>query len=163
MITTQAVLFLSLVVMVIGKLQVFDLSYTYDNDTIYWPPEQKDGSFRVIHTISNGDGTNKDYYELNRFCTAEHGGTHLDAPRHFAPGTTGMSDIPLDKLIGPAFIIDVSSDAARNKDLLILQAHFEAAEKALGRTVDGCIVLLYTGSILIKTFSHRRYLLGPLY
>ena len=147
--------FTILVSLVECKMKYFDLSYSFDKNTVYWPSEKINGSFRFTYRVNTGT------YELNRFCASEHGGTHLDAPRHFAPGTTGASDIPLDRLIGPAFIVDVSSDAAKNRDLLITQAHFEAAEKALGRTVDDCIVLLYTGMLFLIFLNTRKPLFNP--
>ena len=45
----------------------------------------------------------------------EHGGTHLDAPRHYAKGKWSTAEIPLDRLIGPAIKIDISSKAAEVK------------------------------------------------
>jgi kynurenine formamidase len=49
-------------------------------------------------------------------CTPEHGGTHLDAPIHFAEGKRTAEQIPLEQLIAPAVVIDVTSSAATNAD-----------------------------------------------
>src|SRR6516225_7188118 len=62
--------------------KLVDLSHPYDADTIFWPTE--DG-FKLE---KEQDGINDKgfYYASNKFTTAEHGGTHIDAPRHFAQG-----------------------------------------------------------------------------
>ena len=53
------------------------------------------------------------YLEMYDISGSEHGGTHLDAPRHFAEGKWTLDQIPLDRLIGPAIKIDISSKAAQ--------------------------------------------------
>ena len=53
------------------------------------------------------------YYAANNFFTSEHGGTHIDAPIHFAQGRQTVDQIPLDRLIGDGVVIDVTSAAAR--------------------------------------------------
>lgn len=40
-------------------------------------------------------------YEANAFTTAEHCGTHLDAPCHFAKGAWSVDQIPPDRFYGP--------------------------------------------------------------
>ncbi|MEZ5040136.1 MAG: cyclase family protein [Saprospiraceae bacterium] len=124
-----------------GKDLWVDLTYTFDEQTIYWPTADK---FR-LDTVSEGVTENGYYYSAYAFCAAEHGGTHLDAPVHFAAGKQSMDEIPLDRLIGDAVVIDVSEKALQNKDYLINIADFEAWEAANGRLPDDVIVLLRTG------------------
>lgn len=88
-----------------------DLSYPFNNDTIYWPTAE---SFKHIEVFENFT-TAGFYYASYDFSASEHGGTHLDAPRHFAEGKMTADEIPLDKLIGPAIKIDISSKAAQVK------------------------------------------------
>ena len=45
---------------------------------------------------------NGNFYAANQFCTAEHGGTHIDAPIHFSEGRHTADEIPIQQLIGPA-------------------------------------------------------------
>src|SRR5690606_12772751 len=86
------------------------------------------------------------YYCANNFSTAEHGGTHIDAPIHFVENGQSVDEIPLENLIGPAIKIDVSSKALQDSDYLIhiddLKA-WEHSEKI--KIPKGCIVLLQTG------------------
>src|SRR5262249_39094118 len=73
-----------------GKL--IDLTHSFDAATIYWPTEQ---GFR-FERGNNGVTPKGYYYAANRFATAEHGGTHLDAPIHFAAGQRTTDQIELE-------------------------------------------------------------------
>lgn len=129
----------AVVAMPAGK--IVDLSHPYDEDTVYWPTA---GGFTLT---SDFEGmTDKGYfYAANSFCSAEHGGTHIDAPIHFAEGHRTVDQIPLDQLIGQAVVIDVSPRCADNADFLVGIDDFESWEAEHGRLPDGAIVLLNTG------------------
>ncbi|MBX2872060.1 MAG: cyclase family protein [Saprospiraceae bacterium] len=118
-----------------------DLTYPFDEQTIYWPTADK---FR-LDTVSEGMTDKGYYYSAFEFCAAEHGGTHLDAPVHFAEGKQSMDEIPIDRLIGDAVVIDISEQALKDKDYLVNVADFEAWETANGNLPDDAIVLLKTG------------------
>jgi kynurenine formamidase len=85
------------------------------------------------------------FYSSNRFCTPEHGGTHIDAPIHFAEGAWSADAIPVDRLVGPAVGIDVSAQAAKDADYRLLPEDVQRWEKANGVVPQGAIVLLRTG------------------
>ncbi len=63
------------------KLLVRDLTHSFNNKTLYWPSMVAD-RFRVVKYNEHPTP----YYAAKTFCAAEHGGTHLDAPSHFAKG-----------------------------------------------------------------------------
>lgn len=46
--------------------------------------------------------------ESNYFGTAEHAGTHLDAPGHFHKSNRKVHEVPLTMLSGPGIIINVT-------------------------------------------------------
>ena len=118
-----------------------DLTYGFSSETIYWPTAR---GFELI-TDAKGMTENGYWYEANRFRAAEHGGTHLDAPAHFARGKQSVAEIPIERLVGPAVVVDVSSAALADPDYRVDVADFEAFEAAHGRIPDGAIVLLHTG------------------
>lgn len=118
-----------------------DLSHAFDEATIYWPTA--DG-FR-LDTVFEGTTDSGFYYSAYNYCAAEHGGTHLDAPVHFAEGKQAMHEIPLEHLIGDAVVVDVSENALKNPDFQVTVADFEAWEKQHGRLPEGAIILLRTG------------------
>lgn len=117
-----------------------DLTHAYDADTVYWPTAS---GFELF--VDSKGLTEKGYwYEANTLRTAEHGGTHVDAPVHFARGRETVEQIPLSRLIGPAAVVDVSEAARRDRDYRVGVADFQAWEEEHGRLPDGVIVLLRT-------------------
>lgn len=121
--------------------RVLDLSHAYDEDTVYWPTAE---GFQ-LHVDYRGRTPGGWYYEANSFSTAEHGGTHLDAPIHFAEGKRSVDEIPLEQLIGPGIRVDVTAACAADRDHQVSVAELQAWEAEHGRIPDGAIVLLYTG------------------
>ena len=118
-----------------------DLTHSFGADTIYWPTEE---GF-VLERGPAGPTPGGYYYEAHRFRAAEHGGTHLDAPIHFAAGRQTTDAIPLDRLVGPAVVVDVSRACAADRDHAVTIDDLAAFETAHGRIPDGAIVLLRTG------------------
>ncbi|GMG88343.1 cyclase family protein [Biformimicrobium ophioploci] len=119
-----------------------DLTHPFNSDSIYWPTSPE---FRKS-TIAEGHTDGGWYYTAYEFSTAEHGGTHLDAPVHFAEGRHTTDQIPITRLTGPAVVIRVGDRAAGNRDYLISVADIRAWEKKHGRIATGAIVLFDTGS-----------------
>lgn len=120
---------------------IIDLTHAYDADTVYWPTAsgfELDVDFKGV---TEGGW----YYEANTFRSAEHGGTHLDAPIHFAEGGQHADEIPLERLIGPAVVVDVAEQAAANRDYQVSVEDFKTWEAEHGRLPDNIIVLLCTG------------------
>ena len=120
---------------------VVDLSHAYGEDTVFWPTAD---AFK-LEAVASGITPGGFYYAANKFSTSEHGGTHLDAPIHFAQGRNTVDQIPLERLIGPAVVIDVTAHANSNADYLVSVADIEAFERAHGRIPDNTIVLIRTG------------------
>ena len=85
------------------------------------------------------------WYSSNKLTTAEHGGTHIDAPIHFAENQKTVDQLPLDQLMGAAAVIDVSEQAGSDPDYQVRVADIENWESAHGPLQEGAIVLLYTG------------------
>src|SRR5262245_50170649 len=84
--------------------KLLDLSYSYGADTIYWPTAQPFKMQRVAYGRTPGGY----FYFANNISTAEHGGTHMDAPLHFAEGRRTTDLVPLSDCIGRACVLDVS-------------------------------------------------------
>lgn len=119
-----------------------DLSHEYSRETVYWVTAKE----FELDTVFAGETDKGFYYTANNFTTAEHGGTHIDAPVHFARGAQTVDQIPLNKLIGSAIKIDVSSRALDNPDYLISVDDLEGWEKEHNTKIpDGSIVLLQSG------------------
>src|SRR5256712_9945404 len=110
-----------------------DLTYAFDSTTIYWPTA-KPFRLEVVSAQRTPAGY---YYAANNFTAAEHGGTHLDAPVHFAQGKHTTDQIPVVQLVGPAYVIDVSRQAEAERDYRIASGDLEGWEQAHGRIPEG--------------------------
>jgi kynurenine formamidase len=121
---------------------VIDLSYTYDESTLFWPTSP---SRFELQRLAWGPTEAGFFYASNAFCTPEHGGTHLDAPVHFAEGRWTTDAIPVERLVGPAVVIDVSAEASEDPDYRLTVADVQAWEERHGKIMPGTIVLLRTG------------------
>ena len=133
---------------------IIDLSYPFDAESVYWPTAE---TFKLEKDFE-GVTDKGYYYSAYRYTAAEHGGTHIDAPVHFAKGRNSVDQIPLDQLIGQGIVIDVTSQCANNSDYLIAIDDFQKWEKQNGRIPERAIVLLRTG--FGKFYPDRKKYLG---
>jgi kynurenine formamidase len=120
---------------------IVDLTHAFDADTIYWPTAE---GFR-LEQVAHGVTERGYFYAANQFCTAEHGGTHLDAPIHFYEGRHASEEIPIEQLVGRGVVVDVSENCATDPDYRVPVEDFETWEEEHGRLPEGAIVLLKTG------------------
>jgi kynurenine formamidase len=118
-----------------------DLTYAFDSTTIYWP------TARPFHleVVSAGYTPGGFYYATNDLSGSEHGGTHLDAPVHFVEGRHTVEAIPLERLMGPAIVIDASAGADSTPDYRVTPDDAAAWERTHGAIPAGAIVLIRTG------------------
>ena len=118
-----------------------DLTHGFDETTIYWPTAE---GFR-LHRDARGMTGKGYFYTANSFASAEHGGTHLDAPVHFAEQGWTTDQIPLENLVGPAVRIDVSEKCLADRDYQIRIQDVEGWEQQHGPIPDRAILLFFTG------------------
>jgi kynurenine formamidase len=120
---------------------ILDMTYAYDEQTIYWPnasPFKLTSEFRGM--------TERGYwYAANFYSSSEHGGTHADAPLHFAKDGRTIDQIPLAQWIGPAVRIDARQQCDRDRDYLLSVTDIKKWEKKYGRIPAGAWVIMYTG------------------
>jgi kynurenine formamidase len=134
--------------------RVIDLSYPFDAETIYWPTAE---TF-TLEKDFEGVTEQGYFYSAYRYAAAEHGGTHIDAPVHFAKGRNSVDLIPLEQLMGQGIVVDVSGSCADNPDYRISTSDFQNWEKRNGRIPDGSIVFLRTG--FGKFYPDKRKYMG---
>ena len=123
------------------KGTLVDLTHAFNAQTIYWPTSPS--SF-ALKRISYGRTQAGYFHASNSFCAPEHGGTHIDAHVHFLEGRKTVEVIPLERLVGPAVVIDVSRQAARDRDYRLRSQDVLAFEKEHGPITPGTMVLLRT-------------------
>lgn len=126
----------------LSNADLVDLTWPFDDKTLYWPTSP---SAFELKQLSYGRTPGGWFYSSNAICTPEHGGTHLDAPIHFAEGRRTMDQIPLEQLIAPAVVIDVTNQTSSNADYRLTADDVRAWEQRNGTIGAGTIVLLRTG------------------
>jgi kynurenine formamidase len=124
---------------VIDEKKIVDLTYSFDENTIYWPTA-KPFQLEIVSATKTAGGF---WYAANNVCLAEHGGTHMDAPIHFSEGKHAADEVPIQQLIGPAAVIDVREQASKDADYRLTVDDLKAWEKKHGRLAKGAIVLMF--------------------
>ena len=118
-----------------------DLTHEFSRNAVFWPTA---ATFNK-ETVSEGMTEGGWFYSAYNFSSSEHGGTHMDAPVHFAKGALSTHEVPLDKLIGPAAVIDVSAASENDRDYQFTVEDVLGWEKTHGPLPDGAILLFSTG------------------
>lgn len=75
----------------------------------------------------------------------EHTGTHLDVPAHFIADGRQSPEIPLEELVRPLVVIDISARAASDPDAVVLPGDLVAFERRHGRIPRGAVACMYSG------------------
>jgi kynurenine formamidase len=125
----------------LAHAQLVDLTYSFDESTIYWPTAE---GFKW-HKDQWGPTAGGYFYASASYGASEHGGTHLDSPLHFAEGHPGTDQIPITSLVAPALVVDVTTACAHNPDYLLKPEDLTGWETSHGRISEGSIVLIRTG------------------
>lgn len=118
-----------------------DLTYPLSEETVYWPTN-KPFQWEKTHWGMTDAGY---WYASATFSASEHGGTHIDAPIHFAQGRLTVDQIPIDRLIGPAVVLDVRQQCATTSDYELTVQDILDWESRHGRIPDGAMVFMWSG------------------
>jgi len=120
-------------------MKLYDISLTLSPESIRWVTAQR---LELIgrKRMSKGDTNNS-----SSIHTSVHAGTHVDAPLHFWKDGAAVDAIPLERLIAPAVLVDVTAQVQRDRDYRVAVDDLRAWEAANGRIPAGAIVLLRTG------------------
>ncbi len=121
--------------------KIIDLTYPFNQETIYWPTERGFHLEKFFYGITP-EGY---FYSAYHFCAPEHGGTHIDAPRHFSKLGRTVDKIPMTQLMGNAVVIHVEKQVENHPDYAISLADIQAFEKQYRPLNTQDIVLFYTG------------------
>ena len=83
-------------------MQIHDVSVPIAPGMVVWegdPPAE----FEQTASLEAGDAAN-----VTRLTLGSHTGTHVDAPLHFLPGGAAVDRLPLEALVGPALVLDLT-------------------------------------------------------
>jgi kynurenine formamidase len=131
-----------------GAVTVVDLTAPLDEDTpiIALPSDHAQPWPFSRDLISEYDAGGADVY-WNNIRLSEHTGTHFDAPVHWRSGKdlADVSQVPADRLVAPAAVLDFSAEAERDPDFLLTREHVEEWVSAHGPLPEGGWLLYRTG------------------
>ena len=122
-----------------GSIRVVDLTVPLEpaTPTIQLPPQFAPSKSFTLEEISRYDSRGPAWYWNNIAC-GEHTGTHFDAPIHWVTGkdyaNNATHNIPVDRFIGPACVIDVAQQASSNSDFLVTRETVLEWERRYGRS-----------------------------
>lgn len=134
---------------------LLDMTYALDDAAIFWPTAKPFSLTKVGWGISEGGW----WYASNEFTASEHGGTHADAPIHFAAGGRTIGQIPLHEWIGPAVKVDVTAKCEEDRDYLLALDDLRSWEKTNGPIPENAWVIMYTG-IGTRYYPDKKMVLG---
>lgn len=134
-----------------GKTLVVDMTYAINDKLPAWPGDDRVFEAKVNATVE------KNGYFTRSFWMLEHYGTHMDAPAHFPPGNIPLDKIPEAHFFGPAVVVDVREEAAKDADYRLRVMRVEKWEAQHGRIMPGSIVLLRTGWGATRWPDQARY------
>lgn len=134
-----------------GKTLVVDMTYAINERLPAWPGDERVFEAKVNATVE------KNGYFTRSFWMLEHFGTHMDAPAHFPPGSVPLDKIPEAHFFGPAVVIDVREEGAKDADYRLKVTRVEKWEALHGRIPPGSIVLLRTGWGATRWPDQARY------
>ena len=131
-----------------GRIRIVDLTQPLSESTpiIQLPEPFVNTPGFNLHELSRYDDRGPAWY-WNSFESGEHTGTHFDAPIHWVTGRNlhDVSQVPLERAIGPAVVIDKSAEVAADPDYLLTIDDIRAFESEHGPLPGGGWLLYRTG------------------
>jgi kynurenine formamidase len=131
-----------------GAIEIVDLTAPLSAQTpILQLPEAFGQTARFgLTEISRYNEAGPGWY-WNNITTGEHTGTHFDAPIHWITGKDGadVSQVPVNRLIAPAAVLDFTAATATNPDFLLEIKHVKAWQDQHGPLPKGGWLLYRTG------------------
>lgn len=91
-------------------MRIYDITLGVSPNLPVWPGDPPIVLERVSK-IEEGKNSNVSHY-----AASVHAGTHLDAPSHFIQDGVGIDAIPLEAMIGRAYVIDLSDSDLLDAD-----------------------------------------------
>lgn len=122
----------------LSNMSIVDLTIPLGPGVIMWPGSRAP-EVEVLGTVE------RDGFYARRVSFAEHSGTHLDAPSHFAAGQDSVDQIPVASLVRPAVVIDISSRINGDADAVLELADVMDFESKYGLIPERAAILLRTG------------------
>ncbi len=98
-------------------MQIYDVTLGVQPDMPVWPGDPS-VTLERAKKIEEGANSNVSHLDMG-----VHTGTHVDAPVHFLPGQTGVDQLSLDVLLGPALVVELSAETEQITADVVHHAH----------------------------------------
>lgn len=82
-------------------MKLYDISHPLCDATAHWPGDEPFHSEQTMR-LADGNAVN-----LSKLTLSPHNGTHADAPYHYEADGMRMAEVPLERYIGPARLVDL--------------------------------------------------------
>ncbi|CAH1793475.1 unnamed protein product [Owenia fusiformis] len=123
---------------------IVDMTYDLFNGLPQWP-----GSLRYkLTVVQEGPFRDNTFAAQNGLEMTEHTGTHIDAPYHNNKSAWKVNEIPLDRLIGPAVVLDIREKVENTppgQDATVDITDAMIWEEKYGEIPNGAIVIMHSG------------------
>lgn len=107
--------------------RLIDVSVPLETELPSWPGSRGHRTFRTM-AIASGDAANVTQLEMD-----VHSGTHVENSLHFLDDGAPLAAIPLERLVGPARVVEIAGTAVTPEAL------------------EGAAIPLHTSRLLLKT------------
>jgi arylformamidase len=123
----------------------YDITIPIHEEMILFPgnPETR---IRPHERIADGDDAN-----VTEISLGSHTGTHVDAARHFVEGGQPVDEIPLDRLVGPARVVEIPEEVISIGARELREAGIEGELRVLLRTRNATLL---GGEEFSENFAH---------
>jgi kynurenine formamidase len=99
-----------------------------------------DESREALFDMEKGDG-----FTAHRYSIVGQWGTHVDPPSHFVRGGRTLDQIPVEQMLLPLVVLDISERVRKDEDATPTLADVQAWEERNGHILAGSFVALRTG------------------
>lgn len=132
-------------------MEIIDLSLTLRKDIISLVPAHPEFDLKDFH-FHDRDFRSNSFLQIST-----HTGTHIDAPYHFIKDGITIDELPLEKIVGKAILIDLRRFSTPRREFTIDQVRQSVGKKEIKEK----IVVLHSGWIKEKWGSTELYSDNP--
>ncbi|XP_054285110.1 isatin hydrolase-like [Macrosteles quadrilineatus] len=116
-----------------------DLTYPINENTLYWFKDKF-----VLEPLVRL--TDPHWVATNKLSTAEHGGTHIDAPYHFNKDGWKLGQVPLNRLfMVEGVLINKTEEVLKDPEYQLTAKDIKDWEEENGALPSNCVVLVQFG------------------
>ncbi|MBQ8233128.1 MAG: cyclase family protein [Lachnospiraceae bacterium] len=141
-------------------MKIYDISQEVFSCKVF--PGDPAPKKETLLKIAEGDKCN-----LTAFSMCAHNGTHVDAPYHFCQEGSTLSEVPLEKFIGMAYVAEYEGELSADDAIAILEKAREADTRSVSRILvkGNAVVTLQAAEVFaeagILLFGNESQTVGP--